>query len=107
MRRLMQHEVFANPAPRTQAAFPYIAVLQADLAGEGSGRIIAPMAPRAALPEAAGRLMPVVVHDGGEFLLALELMTALPRAALRTPLDSIAQHRDDITRGLDWLFTGV
>lgn len=103
----MQYEVFANPAPRTRAAFPYIAVLQADLAGEGSGRIIAPMAPRAALPGAPGRLMPVVVHAGQEFMLALELMTAIPRAALLAPLGSIAQQREDITRGLDWLFNGV
>lgn len=33
----MQHDVFANPAPRTRRAFPFIAVLQADLAGEGRG----------------------------------------------------------------------
>lgn len=103
----MQHEVFANPAPRTRAAFPFIAVLQADLAGEGGSRIIAPMAPRRALAGAAGRLMPVVAHGGEEFMLALELMTAIPRPALQTPLGSIAQHREDITRGLDWLFMGV
>jgi len=103
----MQHDVFANPAPRTRAAFPFIAIVQADLSAEGRSRMIAPMAPRAAVPGAAGRLLPVVRHDGGAYLLAVELMTSLPISVLRSPLGSIAAHRDDITRAIDWLFTGV
>jgi toxin CcdB len=103
----MQHDVFANPAPRTRGAFPFIAVLQADLSAEGRSRIIAPMAPRAAMPGAAGCLLPVVRHDGRAFLLAVELMTSLPIGALRNKLGSIATYRDDITRAIDWLFTGV
>ncbi|HVP39654.1 MAG TPA: CcdB family protein [Candidatus Saccharimonadales bacterium] len=103
----MQHEVFANPAPRTRGAFPFLTVLQADLAETGANRIVAPMAPRAAMPGAAGRLLPVVRHDGRDFLLAVELMTAVPRTALRHPLGSVAAHRDAITAALDWLFTGV
>jgi toxin CcdB len=103
----MQHDVFANPAPRTRAAFPFIAVLQADLSAEGRSRMIAPMAPRAAMPGAVGRLLPIVRHDGRAHLLAVELMTSLPISALRNPLGSIAAHRDDITRAIGWLFTGV
>jgi toxin CcdB len=103
----MQHDVFANPAPRTRAAFPLVAVLQADLSAEGRSQMIAPMAPRGAMPRAVGRLMPIVRHDGHEFLLAMELMTSVPIGALRDPLGSIAAHRDDITRAVDWLFTGV
>ena len=49
----MQHDVFANPAPRTRTSYPFLVVLQADLSAEKVGRI------------------------------------------------------DDITRALDWLFTGV
>jgi hypothetical protein len=51
--------------------------------------------------------LPIVQHNGREFLLATELMTSLPISALGTPLGSIAVHRDDITRAIDWLFTGV
>ncbi len=103
----MQHEVYDNPAPRTRRAFPFIAVLQADIAEEGRGRIVAPMAPRALFPGAVGRLLPVVRHGGEDFYLALESMTSLPIRVLRNPLGSIARHRDAITRALDWLFTGV
>ena len=102
----MQHDVFVNPAPRSRAAFPLIAVLQADIA-EGKNRMIAPMAPRAALPMAAGRLMPVVRHDGRDYLLAIELMVSIPPRDLRQAVGSIRPHHDDITRALDWLFTGV
>lgn len=103
----MQHDVFANPAPRTRRAFPFLAVLQADLAGEGGGRIVAPLVPRASMPGAPGRLFPIVRHDDSEFLLVLELMTSVPHKELRYKLGSIATYRDDITRALDWLFTGV
>lgn len=103
----MQHDLFANPAARTRRAFPFIAVLQADLTDEGRGRVVAPLAPRQAMPNAVGRLLPIVRYDGAEFLLALELMTSVPVSALRNKLGSIAQHRDEIARALDWLFTGV
>jgi toxin CcdB len=103
----MQHDVFANPAARTRRAFPFVAVLQSDIASEGHGRIVAPLAPRGSMPDAVGRLLPIVRHDGHEFLLALELMSSVPTGVLREKLGSIAQYRDDVVRALDWLFTGV
>jgi hypothetical protein len=65
------------------------------------------MAPPAALPGAVGRLLPVVRHGGNDFYLTLEAMTSLPSGVLRNPIGSIASHRYEITRALDWLFTGV
>jgi toxin CcdB len=103
----MQHDVYENPAPRTRRAFPFIAVLQADIADEGRGRIIAPLVPCGALFGAVGRLLPIVRHGGHDFYLALESMTSLPISAFRNPVGSIANHRYEITRALDWLFTGV
>ena len=103
----MQHEVYDNPAPRTRHAFPFIAVLQADIAEEGRGRIVAPMVPRSRLPGAAGRLLPVVKLGDEDFYPALKSMTSVPVRVLRHPVGSIAGHGDQITRALDWLFTGV
>jgi len=103
----MQHDIHDNPAPRTRRAFPFIAVLQAALADEGRGRIVAPMAPRPEFPGAVGRLLPVVQHGGREYYLALESMTSIPMRALRHPVGSIASFRYEIIRALDWLFTGV
>lgn len=102
----MQHDVFWNPAPRSRTAFPFVVLLQADVV-EIRRRIIAPMAPTIAMPGVVGRIAPVVRHAGQDFFLVLELMTTVPAHALREPLGSIAAYRDDITRALDWLFTGI
>jgi hypothetical protein len=45
----MQHDVFPNPAIRSRAALPFIAVLQAAIV-EGQNRMIAPLAPHEAMP---------------------------------------------------------
>ena len=102
----MQHDVVANPAPRGRAAFPFLAVLQADIT-ESANRMVAPLVPRSAMPGASGRLMPVVRHDGQDYLLALELMVSVPNRQLSVALGSVERFRADITRALDWLFTGV
>ena len=51
--------------------------------------------------------MPLVRHDGQDYHLALELMVAIPRKSLTTPVGSIAGYRDEIVRAIDWLFTGI
>ena len=78
----MQHDVYVNPAPRTRRAYPFVAVLQADISAEGRSR-------------------------DREFHLTLEPMTSVPTSSLREPLGSTVPYRDQITRALDWLFTGV
>ena len=59
------------------------------------------------MPLAAGKLMPVVRHDGREYLLAMELMVSIPPTDLHHSIGSIKSHRDDIARAVGWLFTGV
>ena len=103
----MQHDVHVNPAPRTRRAFPFVAVLQADISAEGRSRMVALMTPGGALGDTPGRLLPVVRIGDREFHLALEAMTSLPASSLREPVGSIAPYRDRITRALDSLFTGV
>ena len=48
-----------------------------------------------------------MTFEGKAYLLALVLMKAVDRRSLRRPAGSIAVYRDDILRGLDWLFTGL
>jgi toxin CcdB len=102
----MQHDVFENPTGRFQAAFPFIAELQADIA-EGRDRMVAPMALVGSVPSTPARLSPIVQHGGSAFYLVLPLMGLLPRTRLTKPVGTIKQHRDDIVRAIDWLFTGV
>jgi hypothetical protein len=103
----MQHELYANPVPQMRAAYPYVVQLHADIAAEGDPRVVAPMMPFQALPKAIGRVMPAVRHGERQYLIGLALMFSVSKGALRHPLGSIDAYRDDITRALDWLFTGV
>jgi hypothetical protein len=69
--------------------------------------MVALMIPRGTLGDTPGRLLPVVRVGDREFHLALEAMTSVPASSLREPIGSVATYRDQITRALDWLFTGV
>jgi toxin CcdB len=103
----MQHDLFANPNPRSRRAFPLVVVLQADVA-VGETSLVAPLALHAGpLARTASRALPVIDHDGGRYAVALSLISALPRNQLRIALGSLASHRDDLTRALDWLFFGI
>lgn len=103
----MQHDLFANPSRAMRKDYPFIADLQADLVG-GANRITAPLAPLAAInPRNDARLLPVVAHDGRDYVLMLTLVTSLPANLLRNAVGTIRECRFEITRGLDWLFSGL
>jgi toxin CcdB len=103
----MQHELFANPNARSRRAFPFVVVLQSDVA-DSDTRLIAPLAPHAGpLASGSSRALPLVNHDGGRYAIALPLIGTLPRNRLRDAAGSVAAYRDDITRALDWLLFGI
>lgn len=102
----MQHEVFANPNPRTRRDFPFVVVMQADVVA-GDRRLVAPLAPRGAtIARSDTRALPRVTHDGGDYLVMIPLMGSLERARLRLSLGSIRAFRDELIRALDYIFVG-
>ena len=102
-----QYDVVDNPIPRARRAFPFVAILQSDLADTGSDRIVAPLVPSARIPGVAGRLMPIVKVQGVDHALIVPRLTAVPVAELRAVKDSLSAHRNDIVAALDLLFLGV
>jgi len=60
---MTQFDVFANPVTRSQASYPFVVMLQADVARGRRERAVAPVAPRAAFPVVAGRLTPIMAID--------------------------------------------
>ena len=101
----MQHDVFVNPGARTRSTQPFLTVLQADIA-EGPGRLVcAIFAPHASL--AYSKTVLALEIGGGSYVLPLEQLTGFPARLLRRPIASLASYRDDIIRGLIWLFTGI
>lgn len=66
---MTQFEVFANPVVRARPSYPFVVVLQADVARGGHERAVAPVAPRAAFPAISGRLTPIMTIERDEFVL--------------------------------------
>lgn len=85
---------------------PLVAVLQSDLAETGPDRVVAPLAPAAAMPPLAGRLIPVVKVQNQEYALLVPALTALRAVDLRQVVANLASERARILAALDYLFIG-
>jgi hypothetical protein len=103
----MQLEVFANPLVRARRAFPYVVVLQADIAARGRERIIAFLAAKAQIGSVAGRLMPIVETGGREFVLLMPSITNVPATELRGPVGDLRAFRNRIVDAIDSTFLGI
>jgi toxin CcdB len=102
-----QYDVVDNPVPRARRAFPFVAILQSDLANTGSDRIVAPLVPGARILGVVGRLMPIVKVEGVDHALIVPRLTAVPAAELRAVKGSLSAYRNEIVAALDLLFLGV
>jgi hypothetical protein len=47
------------------------------------------------------------MHDGQSYVVMMRLLGFLPVRQLGSSIGSIAEHRDDITSALEWLFFGI
>ncbi len=104
---MTQYGVFDNPIPRARRDFPFVAVLQSELANTGRDRIVAPLVPRARIPGVAGKLTPVVNIAGAEHVLLVPRLTSVYAADLRGAKDDLTPYRNEIVAALDLLFLGV
>jgi hypothetical protein len=102
----MQHEVFRNSDRRAGSVYPLVVVLQADIV-EADTRIVAPLTTTEIVPNPPTRALPLVSHDGPDYVVIMHSVGVLRSRQLGQPLGSIAQYRDDISRALDWLFFGI
>lgn len=102
-----QYDVVDNPVPRARRAFPFVAILQSDLADTGSDRIVAPLVPSARIPGVVGRLMPIVEVEGVDHALIVPRLTPVPAGELRAVRGSLSAYRSEIVAALDLLFLGV
>jgi toxin CcdB len=102
-----QYDVVDNPVPRARRAFPFVAILQSDLADTGSDRIVAPLVPGARIPGVVGRLMPIVKVKGVNHALIVPRLTSVPASELRAVKDNLSAFRGDIVAALDVLFLGI
>lgn len=104
---MSQFDVFENPVVRARRAYPFVAVLQSDLAKTDGNSLVAPLAPRVGLASSLGRLTPHVELAGVEHVLFVPRMTAVRALELRKPRGQLTRYRSEIVAALDYLFLGV
>ena len=105
---MSQYDVFENPIPRARRAFPFVTVLQSELADTGRERIVAPLVVRTRMPGVvSGRLTPIVKVLGVEHVLLVPHMAPIAITDLRDKKDQLASYRNEIVAALDFLFLGV
>ena len=102
-----QFDVFVNPITQARRAYPYVAVLQSDLAETGPERIVAPLVPRSRLAGTAGRLTPHVRVSGVDHVLLVPSLAAVAAKDLRELRGQLLAHREMIVAAIDYLFLGV
>jgi toxin CcdB len=103
----MQFDVFDNPISRARRDFPFVAILQSEVANTGRDRIVAPLVPRKRMAKLTGRLTPVVSVAGVEHVLLVPRMTSVAAADLRITKAQLINYRDAIVSAIDFLFLGV
>jgi len=91
--------------PRSQPG--YLLQLQGDLLDALDTRVVAPLLPPASVPLPMRDLHPCFDIEGESYLLATQLLGAIPKRELGQPVGSLAQQQDEITRALGVLMTGL
>lgn len=104
---MRQFDVYPNPLPAARNAYPYVVLLQSDFTADGRDRIVAPLAPRRALAQVAGKLTPVVRLGTTEYVVLVHALSAIRARDLVDARGSLAESRAEMLAAVDYLFFGV
>lgn len=104
---MRQFDVYPNPLPAARNAYPYVVLLQSDVTADGRDRIVAPLAPRRALTQVAGKLTPVVPFGTTEYVVLVHALAAMRARDLVDLRGSLAESRAALLASIDYLYFGV
>lgn len=96
-----RHDLYPNPD-----GAGFLLDVQTDLLDGLNTRIIVPVLPEHAAPLPARLLNPAFDIDGECHYLMTQFMASVPATALRSPVASLSERADDVTRALDMIFQG-
>lgn len=91
---------------RPRGAPGYLVQIQSDFLDALETRVVVPLLPPDAVPRPMRDLHPRFEIEGMNYLMATQLLGAIPKRELGLAVGSLAEHQDDITRALDVLITG-
>lgn len=84
----------------------YVVDLQADIIAIPGSRVVAPVAREADVPPMTKSLHPRVSIKGEPYIIVSHLLAAAPEYLLKSPVGTVAEQGDEISRALDILFQG-
>ncbi|MBC7833155.1 MAG: CcdB family protein [Hyphomicrobium sp.] len=82
-----------------------VVLLQHEHLSQLSNVVVAPLFAQGEL-EAIDRLRPVVVVDAHPYVVAVDLLAALPARQIGSPVANLESARYDLINALDFLFAG-
>ncbi|MEI6162351.1 MAG: CcdB family protein [Roseococcus sp.] len=91
---------------RPRGAPGYLLQIQSDFLDRLETRVVAPLLPPDAVPRPIRDLHPRFEIEGQPYLMATQLLGAIPKRELGPSVGSLATQQDEITRALDVLITG-
>lgn len=103
---MAQFDAFPHPVPTLRRFFPFAVNLRSDVVPGDDRLVIAPLAPRRALPGIAGRLAPVVRIEGEEYVVIIDRLVSIPARTTQRPVANLATHREALIGAIDLLFSG-
>ena len=98
---MARYDLYENPL-----GDGFLLDVQADTLDELTTRVVIPLFLARSTPPKARRLHPVFNIAGVDYVLATQLITAVPASELRHSKDNLMHHHDDIVAALDMLFQG-
>ena len=104
---MQQFDVFENPLASARKLYPFMVVLQSDLAESRTTRVVAPLVRHDDAEYSTSRLHPVVVVEGGRFIVQVLGLYSIPLSSAVKPVANLGARRDDLIAALDILFVGV
>ncbi|MBY6046099.1 CcdB family protein [Vannielia litorea] len=81
--------------------------IQSDLLSGLNTRLVVPLLPADNAPPPIRYLNPLFEVKGERYLMATQLMAAVPQRILSAPIASLSESADEITRATDTLMQGV
>ena len=98
---MAKHDVYVNPK-----GTGYLLDVQTDLLDALNTRVVVPLIPIGQAPKPAKRLNPIFEIEGEPVVMVTQFLAAVPRALLKTPIQSLSDDFAEITNALDMVFQG-
>lgn len=98
---MAQYDVYPSRSPNI-----YLLDVQSDLIDGLATRLVIPVIPTSNGPQKIKRLHPTVMIAGEEYLVATQLLAAVPKAELKNSIMNLIGRHDDISNAIFMAFHG-